>query len=121
LTIACGINYAFAYVLRIVWDANLYFFVLIVLIFGFLFGLVMMDIERTIIYNGISLLLGAIIGSVLIISPTIIFGESLTTVNLAILTTTQAVSVHLLFSLALGFLGAIVGSVLGENLFLETR
>jgi len=119
LAIASSINYAFAFALRIIWDVDLYAFIFIVFIFGFVFGLVMANIERTIIFTGVSLILGAIIGSALIISPTMVYSESSTEVNLAILTTIHAVSVHLLFSSIAGFFGAILGVILGER-FLET-
>lgn len=119
LTIASSINYAFAYVLRIIWGVEIYYFILLVFIFAVLFGVVAANMERTIIITAISLLLGAVIGFALIISPTLVFGESITVVNVATMTTIQAISTHLLFSLVVGFFGAILGFFLGERLLLE--
>lgn len=120
IAIASSISYSLAYVLRIIWDLHLYYFILIVFIFGLLFGLVMVNIEGTIIYSGVSLLLGAVIGCVLIVSPALVFAENIVVFNLAVLTTIHAVLLHLLFSLVVGFFGAIMGFFLREQLPLRT-
>lgn len=114
LLLALFADYTCFYILFHVFNIDLVYFLVMVLILSFMAGVLVMDIERSIFYVCFSVFLGAIITIVLLLAPLIANGEMLMVSYLLPLTISNVV-VSLVFSIFISLVGAAFGSLVGEN------
>jgi hypothetical protein len=130
-TIAFGVNLAAAYVIGFVWTPNvyahsgydfgpeqMYLFLHVALVFfsSFLFGTIIADITKTLIYTIVAAAIGAILATAIITAPAIIFTEYAMFVDATM--TVALVTIVKFFIIGATFLvlGAIIGSFFGNSL-----
>ena len=129
-TVAFGVNLAAAYVIAFVWTPvssnvgfsfgpeQMYLFLHLAIVFlaSFLFGTVIADIAKTLIYTIVAVAMGAILAIAIITAPTIILTEYAmfmdTTMTVALVTVARFFIIGATFLI----LGAIIGSFFGDSL-----
>jgi hypothetical protein len=131
-TIAFGVNLAAAYVIGFVWtpfinvetgvpvgfdfgpeQAYLFLHVALVFLLSFLFGAIIADTTKTLVYTIVAAAIGVILATAIITAPAIIYAESVdTTMTVALVAVVKFLIVGVVFQ----GLGAILGSFLGNSL-----
>lgn len=136
VTIAFGVNLAAAYVIGFVWTPNayahsgydfgpeqiyLFVYVALVLLSSFLFGTIIADITKTLIYTIVATVIGAILATAIITSPAIISVEYSMFVDTTMTVALVSVAKFLILGATFLVLGAIIGSFFGNSLANRTE
>jgi len=117
--IALGVNYATAYVTAFVWQTggpDLIIHILMMFVVSLLFGALMVDIQKTVLYTAGSIAIGISIATALIVAP-----PAMLTQNIELLSFDIALALHFvarLFIVGITFIiiGVIVGCFVGDAL-----
>lgn len=130
-TAAFGVNLAAAYVISFVWTPNVYahsgydfgpeqvylfVHVAVVFISSFLFGTIIADITKTLIYTIVAVTIGGILAIAVITAPAIIFTEYAAYVDTTVTVAVVTVVKFLVLGATFLVLGAIIGSFFGNSL-----
>lgn len=113
---AFTISYASTYVLAIVWKLNLFVYILMVFILSFLFGAVILNLSRVLIYATISIVLGMLLAIWLISTPPMFAGESAASVEFSTLSALVLVAKLFLVNIVFVIMGTTIGCFLSETL-----
>jgi hypothetical protein len=109
IVLASCVNYACVFLLTILFHVNISVFLLIMTVLSFLVSILVSNVGRSIAYVCFSLVTGAAITVVSMLSPPLAYGEMLA-VNYALEATIQPIVRLFLFAIVFSFVGAILGS-----------
>lgn len=120
LLLALTTNFAFSYMLPLLWkeEGVLYFFTLIML--SFITGMMILNVKKTFIYFCICSVTGAILAAEVYILPAVIFGE-LWKIDLAIASLVPVLARGVVINLAFCVFVAIIGCYIGQVITGEDR
>lgn len=118
-TITLAINYAAAYVVTFVWDVptpslELALHIGIVLVASLLFGTLIADIKKTIVYTVVSVIMGIAIAMIAIIMPALILAEGPGIIDLYLSVGLSELSRLFIIGISFVVLGTLVGAFLAE-------
>lgn len=113
--LALCVNYIFAHTLIFIWNQPHYCYYIFTLVVSLLFGLAIMDFARSILYVGISFVVGAVAAIGITIAPLILSEAGTGMINAGILKYSQLAVRLLIVSLPLCILVAVLGCFLGED------
>lgn len=109
IILASCINYACIFFLTVIFHWEVAVFLLIVGILSFFVSLLVLNVGRSIAYVGFSVIAGAAISVLLLLSPALACGE-MWAVDYALESAFQPVVRLLLFAIVFAFVGSILGS-----------
>jgi hypothetical protein len=109
IVLASCVDYACVFFLTILFHVDISVFLLIMTVLSFLVSILVLNVGRSLAYVCFSLVTGAAISVVLLLSPPLAYGEMLA-VNYALEAAIQPVVRLLLFAMVFSFVGAIIGS-----------
>jgi hypothetical protein len=109
IILAACINYACIFFLTVIFHWEVAVFLLIVGILSFFVSLLVLNVSKSIAYVGFSVIAGAAISVLLLLSPAFAYGE-MWAVNYAFESAFQPVVRLLLFAIVFAFVGSILGS-----------
>lgn len=115
VVIACCFNYAGACLLIILWRIDIFYYLPIAFIISCMIGLLIVEIERTVIYTILCMVIGNAMAAAILLSPSVIFKASVGEVNIASFLVLSSIGKLFLVSAVVYFLGAIFGCFLGEK------
>jgi hypothetical protein len=78
-------------------------------------GLLIVEIEKSIIYTIVCVVVGNVMAAGMLFSPYIIFAESVGSINIAGTTIFSSIGKLFLVSVAVYFVGVVLGCFLGEK------
>lgn len=107
--LALSIDYAAIYVLAFIWNLDILYYMLIILVLSLLFGAVVVDLKKTIIYMSVALLFGTFISVGVLSVPSLSLGEG-ETITLIL----AYISRYFLLSLFPSIPGIILGCFVGD-------
>jgi len=109
IVLASCANYACVFLLTILFHVDIGVFLLITTVLSFFVSILVLSVGRSLAYVCFSLVTGATISVLLLLSPPLVYGEMLG-VNYALEATIQPIVRLLLFGIVFSFVGAILGS-----------
>jgi hypothetical protein len=109
IILASCINYTCIFLLTIIFHWEVAIFLLIVGVLSFFVSILVLNVARSIAYVGFSVIAGAAITVLLLLSPPLVYGE-MWAVNYALESAVQPVARLLLFAIVFAFVGSILGS-----------
>ena len=112
---ASSFNYAGAYLLVAIWNFNPVYYLTMIFALSVVIGAVMVDIRDAIVYTYASMGIGIVMATTAFMAPYIILQEPVLRVNIALMVFFSAVGRVILMGLIVYFLGALLGSFLGEK------
>lgn len=122
--LALGINYAGAYVVAIVWnwptlETELYIHLAALFLAGFLFGMLVVNLQRALIYTIVAIVIGMALAVVFVSLPSFMLGEAYEAIDLsftvALATVSRLFVVGVVFQLIAPFFGCFLGDVLFQE------
>ena len=99
---------------------DIFYYLPIALIVSCMIGLLVVDIEKSIIYTLVCVVVGNAMAAGMLFSPYIIFAESAGSVNIAGTTIFSSIGKLFLVSIAVYFVGVVLGCFLGEKTIHQT-
>lgn len=115
VVVASSFNYAGACLLIAIWGVNPVYYLMMIFAISVMIGAVMVDLRDSIIYTYVSMGIGIVIATAIFMGPYMLFQEPVYRVNAAIMVFFSAIIKAILFGLIIYFLGALLGSYLGEK------
>jgi hypothetical protein len=109
IILASCINYACIFLLTIIFHWEIAIFLLMVGVLSFFVSILVLNIGRSIAYVGFSVIAGAAITVLLLLSPPLAYGE-MWAVNYALEPAFQPVVRLLVFAIVFAFMGSLLGS-----------
>jgi len=115
VVVASCFNYAGAGLLIILWKIDIFYYLPIAFIISAMIGLLIVEIERSIIYTIVCVVVGNVMAAGILFSPYIVFAESAGSINIASLLIFGSIGKLFLVSVAVYFVGVALGCFLGEK------
>lgn len=115
VVVASCFNYAGACLLIILWRMDIFYYLPIALLISCMIGLLIVEIEKSIIYTIVCVVVGNAMAAGMLFAPYIIFAGSVGSVNIAGTTIFSSIGKLFLVSVAVYFVGVVLGCFLGEK------
>jgi hypothetical protein len=115
LIVTASSNYAAANLLIIIWKVELFQYLLTIFILSVIVGTVVSNLYKSIIISFVTMVGGLLIASIIFMAPYIIFAESTTRVNYAMIVFFSFLAKVFLISVALYFMGTTLGCFLSQH------
>ena len=115
ILIASSFNFAGSCLLVVIWNFNPFYYVLLIFALSVMIGVVMVDINKAVIYTYASMGIGIAMATAMFMAPYILLEEPVSRVNIAIMVFFGAIGRVILFGLIVYFLGALLGCFLAEK------
>ena len=116
VVVASCFNYAGACLLIILWRIDIFYYLPIAFVISCMIGLLIVDVERSVIYTLICTVMGNAIAAAILLSPYMIFAEDVGSTNVASYLVLSSIAKLFLISVTVYFLGAALGCFLGEKI-----
>lgn len=113
ILLASCLNYACVFLLTVLFHFDISIFLIIMTALSFLVSILVLNIGRSIAYVSFSLIIGAVICIIALLSPPLVYGETWA-LNYALEAAIQPVIRLALFGIVFSFIGAILGSFAGD-------
>lgn len=122
--LALGINYAGAYVVAIVWnwptpETELYIHLVALFFAGFLFGTLIVNLQRTLIYTMVASVIGMALAVLFVSLPSLMLGEAYEAIDLSFTVALATISRLFVVGVMFQLIGPLFGCFLGDVLFQE--
>jgi presenilin-like A22 family membrane protease len=122
--LALSVNYAGAYILAIIWnwpspETELYVHLVALFIVSFLFGALIVNIQRTLIYTIVSIVIGMALAAFFVSLPSVMLGEAYEAVDLSLTVALAVLSRLFVVGAMFQLIGPLFGCFLGDLLFQE--
>lgn len=121
LILLSAICYTGAILLTIVWDLHILLYLVVAFIISCLLGAVAVDIRKSIISAYVSMILGSVAASAIFLAPHALFSRDPIEFDYAAINLFTVLAKIILIGLIVYFLGALVGSNLGEKALQRTK
>lgn len=115
VVVASCFNYAGAGLLVILWKMDIFYYLPIAFIISCMIGLLIVEIERSVIYTVVCVVVGNAMAAGMLFAPYLIFAAGVGSVNIASLLIFSSIGKLFLVSVAVYFVGVILGCFLGEK------
>lgn len=106
-------NYACVFFLTVLLHVELGIFLVAMAILGFFISILILNVGRSLAYSCLSLIIGASLSVILLVSPPLVYGE-MWDVNYTLEAALQPVMRLLLFAIVFSFVGVLLGSFISD-------
>jgi hypothetical protein len=121
LILLSAVCYTGAILLTIVWDLNIFLYLVVAFIISCLLGAVAVDIKKSIILAYVSMILGSVAATAIFLAPHALFSRNPIEFDYAAISLFTVLAKIILLGLIVYFLGALVGAYLGEKALQRTK
>lgn len=114
--IASSLNYVSAYLLSVIWQLDLSFYLPLIFAISFFIGTLIGDAKKSFICTFLSLGIGTALAAAIVSLPPVLLGERLFVISASLAVAFSSFSRLIIIGLVVNLLGVLLGSLLSEEL-----
>jgi hypothetical protein len=115
LILSSTICYTGALLLSIIWHLDILLYIVLAFFISCLLGAMAVDIRKSFIFTYVSMIMGTVAATAIFLIPHALIQESTVEFNFAVISLLTVIGKMVLIGLVIYFLGALIGSYLGER------